>query len=347
MNQFEKQFLNPAETSAEEQSWRDLEKIIDELAARSPYKRATASPTTEIISARDEKDAKFSELGDLKIEQVKDPASPKVEGIVNFMNKFEPEEADPPEIIRDAIADPTGIYAYHIIENKAGEVIAHNQSSYLELEPPGEDEEASQAIIFNGFVITADDAQRKGLASELYQTMMRCHLEKAKAEGQEVKAIVAEGDADSEAFLNSVGLRRIYFEDNDGHWRELPYLQPPIEWNKRTGMPKGWKEGDDLKEFCIPENLMIRRVDGQQEMTMDELRPMLETIYLDNYVPYRNEGERYPTDKAIAKAQEIVDGFQQELEDAVSQAKDGKLYLFDAQEREQKMAEAKAGGREF
>jgi len=345
MNKFEQPFSGQEQKDAKAESWQQLERITSEMAAKSYYNRTTESKTIDKIAPKDPENKRFAEIGELKIEHIKDPESRKVEALVDFMNKFEPEEADTPEIIRDAIANETEAYAYHIIEDKDGKVAAHIQSSLLELAPANENDKPSQTIIFNGFVITADDFQRKGLATELYQTMMRCNLEKAKAKEQEVKAVVVEGKENSEPFWNHVGLRRIYFEDAEGNFHEVPYIQPPIDWNKKTGTPSGWKKGDDFKKFSMPEHLMIRRVDDKQEITMDELRPMLEIIYSDNYTLYRNKGERYPTDKAIAKTQEIIEGFQQELEDAVSRSKDGKLYLFNAKEREQKMAEVKAAGK--
>lgn len=211
MNPFEAQFLAPQTVDKKVESQKNLEKIIEGLAAASPYQRVLESETTEKISARDSENRKFSELGELKIEHIKDSASPKVEALVDFMTKFDPEEADTPAIIRGAIDNPSNAYAYHIIENEKGEVISHIQSLYLELAAKEGGEPASQAIIFNGFAITREDARRKHLAGELYQTMLRCNLKKAEEKGQEVKALILEGKEKSEPFWNYTGLRRMYF----------------------------------------------------------------------------------------------------------------------------------------
>jgi len=343
MNQFENQFLKP---DAKIASWQNLQKSIEEMEAASPYRREKETERTEKINPKDSENPKFAEIGELKIEHIKDRESPKIDKIVEFMEKFAPEEADTPEIIRDAVANPTDAYAYHTIENQKGETISHAQSSYLELTDEN-DQPLNQSIIFGGFVITADEYRRKRLADEIWQSALRCNLEKAQKKNQELKAIVVEGKEESEPFWNHVGLKRVYFEDAQGNLHETPYIQPPIDWNNRTGLPKGYKKGDDMKKFSVPEHLMIKPTDNRNEITTQELMPIISAIYSDNYTLYRNEGEKYPTDKAIESTQEIVGQFQTELKQTLSQAKEGKLYLLDAKEREQKMMEFKAAGKNF
>lgn len=92
---------------------------------------------------------------------------------------------------------------------------------------------------------------------------------------------------------------------------------------------------------------MLQSVDGRDEITVEELMPMIDIIYFDNYVPHRAPGDDYPADETIEKSAEIVDGFKKELDAALKNAAEGRIYLFDAKEREQKMKEFEAQGKKF
>ena len=143
----------------------------------------------------------------------------------------------------------------------------------------------------------------------------------------------------------------MYFEDKDGNFKEVPYICPPIQWDEKTGQPldpETEEIGDkDIKDYSAPEHLMIRLVNGKDEMNVQELMPMIQSIYRDNYTLYNDLGEEYPTSEAIEYTRAAVNEFQKELEGVLSEAKDGKLLLLSAKEREDKIAELKSRGKEF
>ncbi|MBU2037279.1 hypothetical protein KJ866_03735 [Patescibacteria group bacterium] len=322
-------------------AYQDAEKITKELETGSRYKREQAGSDKEIITSPESE--RFS------VDRVRDAESPEVKKIYKFMKKFNPEEADTLDIIQDAVK--VDDYAYHIAQDKKGKVVAHTQSSYLKMAPHELGEKATESILFIGYSITDDDFQRKGLASELFQSALKTGAEKAKAEQQALKGIVGEAVATSERFWNHVGLKRIYFEDKDGNFKEVPYICPPIQWDEKTGQPvdpETEEIGDkDIKDYSAPEHLMIRLINSKDEMSIQDLMPMIQTIYRDNYTLYKNPGEEYPTDEAIKYTQAAVNEFQKELEDILNEAKDAKLFLLSAKEREDKIAELKNQGKEF
>lgn len=314
---------------------------LAELEGKSKYQREEIDELSEKIHS--------PERGDYVLEKVKDPESKEAKDIFSLTKKLSPEEADTLDIIQDAIANPTDAYSYHVAKD-GKKTVAYAQSSYLELRPEAGGK-PNEVAIFGGYSLTSEKYRQKGIGSELVLKLMREDIEKAKNKGQEIKSLVVEGKESSEPFWNYVGLKRLYYEDAEGNWQEAPYIQPPIQWDEETGKaldPETEEIGDkDIKEYSIPEHLMIRMMDNRNEINVEELKPIIDILYFDNYTLYRNEGEDSPTDEAIQHTREAVNKFMDEFIATLKNAKDGKLYLMDAQERAQKKAELKTKGREF
>ena len=341
---FEKAALEQkTEKTLARQSQEDMQKIISSLGEESRYKREVVSNSDEtIISPEGEK---FS------VGRIKDSSSQDVDKLFKFMERFNPEECDTADIIRDAIENPTDAYAYYIVKDKEGAVIAHTQGSYLEMETSTNKNNEEEAILFMGYTVTDKEYARKGLALECNRGVFKYAAEKAETKDQVLKAVVVEAVDASEPLANRLGMKRIYFEDNDGNIQEVPYICPPIQWDERSGKPldpETGKIGDkDIKEYSAPEHLMVRMIDGRQEIAASELLAMIDPVYTDNYTLYRNEGEKYPTNKAIEYSRKAVKGFRDELEEALKSAKDGKIILLDAKEREARISEVFAKGKKF
>lgn len=316
---------------------RSIKGITVELAKKSHYKRKVQPDGREIV--------KSPAVGTFSIARIQGPEDPGVKKIYDLMKEFSPEEMDTLEIVQEAISQD--IYAYHILEDKQGNVIAHSQSSYLEL--PSKKRKSDEAIIFGGFIITDADYRRKGLAAELFQSSLKFGLEKARINQQDIKGVVVEGKEESEPFWNYVGLKRLYYEHENGDFYEVPYLQPPIKWDEKTGKPldpKTGKVGDkDPKYYSAPEHLMVRMSDGRQEISVEELMSMVEVIYADNYTLSRKKGAESPTYKAIEKVTQTVKQFRDELEYRLNDAKDRRIVLMDAKERGSKTRELKSSGK--
>lgn len=314
---------------------------LAELEGKSKYQREQTGELSEKIHS--------PERGDYSLEKVKNPESKEAKDIFKLTKKFSPEEADTLDIIQDAIANPTEAYSYHVAK-EGKKTIAYAQSSYLELRPEAGGK-PNEVAVFGGYSLTAEQYRQKGIGSELVSRLMREDIEKAKNKGQEIKCLVVEGKESSEPFWNYVGLKRAYYEDAEGNWQEAPYIQPPIQWDEKTGKPldpETEEIGDkDIKEYSIPEHLMVRMMDNRNEINAEELRPIIDIIYFDNYTLYRNEGDDLPTDKAINYTREAVNKFMDEFFAILKNAKDGKIYLMDAKEREQKKTEVKALGKQF
>ncbi len=331
------------EKAEDDSSYDQTQKIIQELADRSRYSREGTTEGQEIITSPEGE--KFS------VGRIKDSSSPDVKKLFKFMKRFSPEECDTADIIKDAIENPTDAYAYYIVKNEKGGLIAHTQGSYLEMDPSPDRGEKGEAVLFLGYTVTDKKYERKGLALECNRGVFKFAAEKAKAKDQNLKAVIVEAVDASETLGNRLGMKRMYFEDREGNYREVPYVCPPIQWDEKTGQPVDPETGEigtgDIHEYAAPEHLMLRMIDGRQEFTSEELMAILKPVYKDNYTLYRNPGEEFPTDDAIQSSVEAVSGFQEELKQILEQAEGGKILLLSAEDRKQKIAELTTAGKEF
>lgn len=319
----------------------EASQYLEELKGKSKYQHEKVSDTVEKIHS--------PERGDFVLEKIRDPKSKEAKDVFNLTKKFAPEEADTVDIIQDAIANPTEAYSYHVAK-EGKKTVAFAQSSYLELRPEAGGK-PNEVAIFGGFSLTAESYRRKGIGAELVSQLIKEDVEKAQKRGQEIKCFTVEGKETSESFWNHVGLKRLYYEDAEGNFNEAPYIQPPIQWDEETGRaldPETEEIGDkDIKEYTVPEHLMIKMMDKRNEINLEELKPVIDIIYFDNYTLYRNEGEKFPTDEAIKYTQDAVNKFLDEFFETLKNSKDGKLYLMDAKEREEKRKELEVKGKSF
>jgi GNAT superfamily N-acetyltransferase len=316
------------EEMSTEESYRRMEGLIQELVASSKFGREIAPDGREVI--------KSPESDEFFIRRVRSAEDPSVKKIHEFLVKeFSEDEADTLETIQGAVG--SDILAYHVIEDASGKIVALSNAEYLELEAGGfaKQDGPTDAVIFVAYILT-DKAQRKqGIGSELYQDFYRFGLEEAQARDHRLKGIIGEAVSSVESFLNRMGRKRMYFEDEVGNVREVPYMQAPIDWDKRTGR---------AKTKATPEHLMLRLLDGRQEMQVEELLPMVKAVYKENYV--FSEGY-FRTKKAYEACKETVMGQLNDLVQSLQRAKRGKFFLMSAQEREVKKRELEAHGKKL
>lgn len=352
-------FLKPCQASlesAESSTNKKVEDFIGEISEKSRYKRDSMLGGKEQIRSVEGESS--------VIDRITEKDDQRIKKLSESMGVFAPEEADPPEIIESAIANVDGIYAYYILETPNGEIKAYVNSNYLELPlKPGE-AKSKEVISFVGFAVVDEDFKRKGLGKEIVQSALKATLEKAKNQGQEIKAFIGEATETSEAFWNSVGQKRLYYEDSEGNYREVPYVCPPINWDYETGKPKDPETGEVrdesfIKEYSVSKHLMLKSFGdgknekGEESITVQELMPMIEAIYKDNYSLISQpreigpDGNLYPADEAIEATLVAVKGFQDELQEVLNQAKDGKIILLSVQERENKIKELAAAGKKL
>jgi len=308
-----------AEMSAHE-SYDKINRLIEELQATSKFEREKLDDGREVIRS--------PEAGEFFIRKIQDEKDPSVQKIHQLLIKeLSKEGADTIETIKNAVKND--IQDYRVVEDAAGRVIAASNTEYLKIE------DSQDAMIFVAYIVTAPDYRQKGIGSELYPSFYNLAKEKAKEEGLRIKGVIGEAGEEVESFLNRMGRKRMYFEDEQGNFHEIPYMQAPLAWDEKTGKPR---------QKAAPEHLMIRLLDERQEMQASEVISMVKAIYEENYI---FSEEYFKTEKAYQACEDTVMGHLKELENALQKAKDGKVFLMDKKEREVRRKELEAEGRQI
>jgi len=314
-----------------------MEEWIRELERSSRYEREKKTEIEESIRS--------PEGEEYTVRSVEDSNDPVVEKIHAFLtDAFGEDEVEPLSWVRHSIEHRLSFY--DLVETKTGEVASLGSTQYLELEN-GDSPSPPESMLYVAFILSKPEFRGKGLATELYRAFYRRALQEAERRGQTLRAVVGEaetgqdrvraviGEAVSsvEPFLNRMGRKRIYFEDERGNVREIPYTCPPVDINK---------DGEALSPPCH-EHLMVRLTNNAQELPTKDLIRMVRAIYKE----YIASPANYNSAEAFARSENLVMGFLDELEDALRPAKDGKVFLLNAEERRTRQAELTAKGKEF
>ena len=319
------------ESNAQE-SYQHMGRIIREMKSKSPFQREKVSANREKI---------FSpENGEFFIDRITDSQTPEAEEICKFIDKFDPEEVDVDEI-KINIQDDR--YAYFVIQD-GKKIVGCIQNSHIE-----NLDNRDEVMIFIGHVIVAPEYWRKGLATELYQSVFERCLIKAQKENQIIKCIIGEGETkvEMENFFNQMNRKRIYFEDEAGNVHEVPYLQLPLKWDKETGRPiNPWtgevSSKEDIEKCSAHIHLMVRMIDDKQRFPAKNVLSLVKTLYEDNYAGKAIHGS--PENPEVEKE---LDRLKEKLAKALFGAKDGEVFLMSAEERAKKIQELTAIGKKL
>lgn len=283
------------------------------------------------------------ERGDFFIDCIRDPNNPKIDAIKKFMMEFDPKESDP-DMIAFNVSDQN--YGYYLLEDKDGKPIGYSQSVLINfLSPDQIEEQPKKAIIFNGHIFIKKEERRKGLAYEMMQTTLREFGEGAKAQDRILVGVAGECLATSEKFWNSLGSKRLFFEDKEGNFNEIAYLQPPLEWHdKEKGIPLDPETGEPstIENCSVYEHMMVRMFDDRQEIEVEDIMKIVRTIYEDSY-----EGKEYDGGREWPAIQAELEKIQNILENQLRQSINGRLRMLNFEERQQLEEELKQKGKKI
>ncbi len=289
------------------------------------------------------------------LEKPKDPAIKEIHDLM--IEEFGEGEAEDLEWIRTSIKEK--LNDYHVIESSDGKLIGFTNSQYLELEPKprkeyphtsaseylemepklgNEQEGAKESFVFLCYVVTAEEARGKGIGTELYRKFYEDSLKKASANGHEIKGVIDEAVSSVEVFTNKMGRDRMYFEDRSGNIIEVPYMCPPVNMDSETGKPPEGEQGE-----AYPEHLMIGLTNGAKELNAEDVLRMVKRIYME----YVADEENYNSKEAFQTAWDHDMVILKELEKSLLKAKDGRIFLMSADEREVKKTELASQGKKL
>lgn len=309
-----------------ERSHDQMRGLISELAKTSQFTRDQLPDGREQISSPERGKYAIRYITDAK-----DPAIKKVHGAM--VEEFGKEESETLTWLRHTVKKK--INRYHIAETPEGDIATLSNTQYLELEPAkGHENEPKESIIPVWHIISDRAHRNKGIASELYQSFYQDALAEAQKRGNVIKGVIGEAVSSVEGFLNRMGRKRMYFEDKKGNMHEVPYLCPPVDMDDETGEPR---------EEPMPEHVMLRLLDGEQKMPVEDLLRMVKAMYLE----YVGAADNYDTKEAYQNSlgynmQMIVN-----LAKTLKQSKDGTVFFMSRDEREVKRRTLEEGGKKL
>ena len=261
-------------------------------------------------------------------EQLTNPEDSRVDKVQEMLaGHFGEEEVDPPEVMKEAMTGrmATGEecpkYLIHVAENSKGEIIGLRTGAVVETVNAKGKMSESSGVLLGCYSLTSPEARGKGVWKELFKAQGEAAQKDAESRGLKIKGYMSEAHDGMEPVLNTEGAKRAYIKMGDGSFKELPYEQPPLDWDPETGNPT---EGAGV----VPEHLMLRLASGKNDLSGKELMEMVRGMYY--YNNYREE-EYFQDKEAYDRHTEFVEGIEQKLAESIGK---GKVYLLSRQERE-------------
>lgn len=260
--------------------------------------------------------------------RVESPEDPQVEKIQEMLEThLGKEEVDPIEVMKQSMTgkmetgEEVPPYLVHVAENSKGEIKGVQMGAVVETVNDKREVSEKSGVLLDCYSVVSPEMRNQGIWKELFRNQEKSATKDAERRGLGIKGFMAEAHNDLEPILNQEGVKRAYIKTKDGSFRELPYEQPPLDWNPKTGKP-----GEDAG--IVPEHLMLKLTSGKNGLSGKELMEMVRGMYL--YNNYREE-EYFKTPKAYERHTGFVKGIEQKLTDFIGKRK---VQLLSGSERE-------------
>ncbi|MEK7648886.1 MAG: hypothetical protein AAB400_03130 [Patescibacteria group bacterium] len=304
-----------AESQSNQPAWKDIEK----LRGMSKFTRSNNDSPSCTLDFEGKK---------YQIEHVESGESPTLSEVQDlFIRTFGEEEVDPEEILRQAVSGvefgvPSQVkYKVFAVRDPEGKVVCTVAGGNLDLKdehgnPTGE------TMLMIAYAVTDKEVKQSGLAREAYiSALMDCAAEAEKL-GKKFALAAGECTYTSEKFWNKLGWKRAYIESGDKQkYTELKYVQPALDFVKKTGLPK--KGAGE-----VPEHLMVRPMDGRTP-SKDKVMSAVEAFY---QWCNRWGREAFSSTKAYQANQSYVDDIAGTFKEGLDRG--GQLIFLDQTNRE-------------
>lgn len=171
-----------------------------------------------------------------------------------FNNIFLAGEIESELVLRNAIESktpwgtPDVKYRVVHVRNEKNELVAVCAGATLPLEKG--DDLNREMIYCVEYIATDDKARGTGIGREAYLSGLLDSLQIAKANKATLSMVVGECTESSEKFWDGLGWKRIYTQESDYMFSEVPYIQPALKFNPDTG-----EVADDASD--VPEHFTV------------------------------------------------------------------------------------------
>ena len=262
-----------------------------------------------------------------RVENPNDPAVKEAQGL--FENLFSHDEVDDLETLKKAMENKDEPYRLVAIEDENKKLIGAIAGADLRLR--NEDgEPLNDRILYLTYLAMSEEYRKSGHGSvgmrwETFKT-----ISDAVEHGEKVSGSIVEAADKAETFYNRLnmndGMRRLYYQNEQDQFVEVPYRQIPIHWDGKTGKPVSG---------AVAEHLMYVPLDrSANEINGEDLLAVVRTMHYYNM----REEDDFETEKAYQKHEQAVEEYVEDFSEAVG----GKTFrLIGKQEREEMMQQGR------
>lgn len=289
------------ESKKNQPAWKDIEK----LNSQSKYTRSNETSSNCTIEYEGKK---------YTIEHVESGDAPVLSRVQEMLVKaFGEEEVDPEEILRSAVNGETPFGTkdevkckVFVIKDEKGKVISTAIGGHLDFHD-AEGKPTGETMLMIGYVLTDNNIRQSGLAREAYISMMTDAAIEAEKTGKKFTLMCGEASWRAEPYLNKLGRKRVYIQQKKGAYKELPYYQPALDFDTKTG-----EVADGAGEAA--EHLMVRPMD-RKTPSKEKMAQMVSAFFrwCNRWPPqaFENKGAY---EKHKAYVDRIEGNFNRELE---------------------------------
>lgn len=267
------------------------------------------------------------------IRRLTDPNDPSVSESHCLIKHFDPSAVDSIETIRTAmrgvvVGDETTEdvpLLVHVIEDRSGRTVGTAHSAVVPFRDARGKDSKIRGFLLDAYEFIEPSARGQGLGTELWRMRLLDAAIHASERGLILEAIVAEAPSGAEQYLNRIGLRRCFLEDEVGRLAEPPYRQLVLadDWNKVTGQPNAGKQP-------TPFHLMVGLRELRTATNAEVLQEIIRAI-----IGYDSEQtpDYFENQPAYEAHLAIIERDRAEMMSMLTRTRSGRVILLPAEER--------------
>lgn len=227
---------------------------IEELSQNSKGRRDVLQPDCNVKL----------EGNNFEIHTIRSKEDPALEKVFDLLEKyFKEDELNTREsfirkmegLTKDGDKRPA--YRCFYVEDENKNVIATRVAENFPLQDK-EGKETNENIFYGLYIVIDKEYQSTGLARELYISALIDAAVESQKENKDLTALVAECTPASEKLMNTVGLKKIYFKD-ENQFKEFEYYQPAIEFDTETGENTTQEVAEHIMVYNTPKKGILNK----------------------------------------------------------------------------------------
>ena len=233
------------------------------------------------------------------VERIEDPKDPQLKEAHKLLTKtFSSQETESLADMRAGMEDKDEPYRIYATKNEKGEMAGLQTMATLNMRGEDGKPKEDEALLYGGYVVLPPEYRGQGHAQAIKSYgFLKADVE-AEMQGRNLTGYMGEVVDAAEPYNNSMGMKRLYTQNEKGQYAEAPYMQTPLDWDSETGKPA--KEAG-----AVPEHLMYLPNQSVSGLSGEKLTDMVRTIYAYNswveddfdskkaYLAHRAEVQKY------------------------------------------------------